>query len=115
MESLVRAHTRTPRAALNSVLVLIAIGLSGCSKADDTTKAAGAAGASAADPAATAAKQLEPPPPPTEGAASWTPRALDELLPPIALYPDAVLGQVLSASTNSQEVLDAGNWLLDNQ
>ena len=37
------------------------------------------------------------------------------MLAPVALYPDAVLAQVLSASTNAQEVLDAGNWLLDNQ
>jgi hypothetical protein len=37
------------------------------------------------------------------------------LLAPIALYPDAVLGQVLVASTNPQEVLDAGNWRLGNQ
>jgi len=33
----------------------------------------------------------------------------------VALYPDVVLGQVLVASTNPQEVLDAGNWLLQNQ
>jgi hypothetical protein len=46
---------------------------------------------------------------------SWTPEALEELLAPIALYPDAMLSQVLIASTNPQEVLDAGNWLLQNQ
>jgi hypothetical protein len=46
---------------------------------------------------------------------TWTPEALEELLAPIALYPDVVLGQVLVASTNPQEVLDAGNWLLQNQ
>ena len=46
---------------------------------------------------------------------SWTPEALEELLAPIALYPDPVLSQVLIASTNPQEVLDAGNWLLQNQ
>jgi Protein of unknown function (DUF3300) len=48
-------------------------------------------------------------------AASWTPEALEELLAPVALYPDPVLSQVLIASTNPQEVLDAGNWLLSNQ
>jgi Protein of unknown function (DUF3300) len=46
---------------------------------------------------------------------SWTPEALEELMAPIALYPDPVLSQVLIASTNPQEVLDAGNWLLANQ
>ena len=48
-------------------------------------------------------------------AGSWTPEALEELLAPIAIYPDVVLGHVLAASTNPQEVLDAGNWLLDHQ
>ena len=47
--------------------------------------------------------------------ASWTPEALEELLAPVALYPDPVLSQVLIASTNPQEVLDAGNWLLQNE
>jgi hypothetical protein len=46
---------------------------------------------------------------------TWTPEAMEDLLAPVALYPDVVLGQVLVASTNPQEVLDAGNWLLQNQ
>jgi len=48
-------------------------------------------------------------------AGSWSPEALEELAAPIALYPDVILGHVLTASTNPQEVLDAGNWLLANQ
>jgi hypothetical protein len=48
-------------------------------------------------------------------ARTWTPEALEELLAPVALYPDPVLSQLLIASTNPQEVLDAGNWLLQNQ
>jgi len=47
--------------------------------------------------------------------ASWSPDALEELLAPIALYPDQLLGQILAASVNSQEVMDGGNWLLENQ
>jgi hypothetical protein len=46
---------------------------------------------------------------------SYGPEALETLLAPIALYPDPVLAQVLATSTNPQEVLDAGNWLLQNQ
>jgi hypothetical protein len=46
---------------------------------------------------------------------TWTPEALEDLLAPVALYPDILLGQVLVASTNPQEVLDAGNWLLQNE
>ena len=38
-----------------------------------------------------------------------------ELVAPIALYPDALLAQVLASATNPQEVLDAGNWLIQNQ
>ena len=47
--------------------------------------------------------------------AASTPEQLDKLLAPIALYPDALLMQVLAASVNSQEVLDGGNWLLQNK
>jgi hypothetical protein len=47
-------------------------------------------------------------------ATSWTPEALEDLLAPVALYPDAVLAQLLVAVTNPQEVLDAGNWLIAN-
>ena len=78
--------------------------LAACGKKEETTAATpaaasseGAAGAAAATPD------------------SWTPERLEELLAPVALYPDVVLGHVLSASTNPQEVLDAGNWLIENQ
>jgi hypothetical protein len=54
-------------------------------------------------------------PAPAVTQASWTPDALEQLVAPIALYPDQLLGQVLAASVNSQEVLDGGNWLLQNQ
>jgi len=47
--------------------------------------------------------------------ASWSPDTLEKLVAPIALYPDQLVGQILAASVNSQEVLDAGNWLLQNQ
>jgi Protein of unknown function (DUF3300) len=46
---------------------------------------------------------------------TWTPEGLENLLAPVALYPDAILAQVLMAATNPQEVLDAGNWLLQNE
>jgi Protein of unknown function (DUF3300) len=46
-----------------------------------------------------------------QGQQSFTPDQLDELMAPIALYPDALLAQILMASKNPQEVLDAGNWL----
>lgn len=53
----------------------------------------------------------------TQSAASanTAPMSVDDLVAPIALYPDQLLAQVLTASTNPQEVLDGGNWLLQNQ
>jgi hypothetical protein len=54
-------------------------------------------------------------PAPAVTQASWAPDALEELVAPIALYPDQLLVQILAASINSQEVLDGGNWLLQNQ
>lgn len=56
---------------------------------------------------------VAPPVPVTQ--ASWAPDALEELLAPIALYPDQLLTQILAASVNAQEVLDGGNWLLNYQ
>ena len=44
-----------------------------------------------------------------------SPAGLDHLMAPIALYPDALLMQVLAGAVNSQEILDAGNWLLENK
>lgn len=44
-----------------------------------------------------------------------TPAGLDELLGPIALYPDPVLAIMLQASVNPQEVMDGGNWLALDQ
>lgn len=41
--------------------------------------------------------------------------SIDDLVAPIALYPDQLLGQVLALSVNPQEVLDIGNWLIQNQ
>src|SRR5271163_2474335 len=51
----------------------------------------------------------------TGNSSATTPDQLDKLLAPVALYPDALLMQVLAASINSQEVLDGGNWLLQNK
>ncbi len=63
---------------------------------------------------APAARVAAPDVPATVAPAAWSPESLEELLAPIALYPDPVLAQVLATSTNPQEVLDAGNWLLQN-
>jgi Protein of unknown function (DUF3300) len=40
-----------------------------------------------------------------------TPDQLDQLLAPVALYPDALLAQITTASTSPQQILDVNNWL----
>ena len=40
---------------------------------------------------------------------------LDQLVAPIALYPDTLLAQICAASTDPQQILDADNWLKQNK
>jgi hypothetical protein len=42
------------------------------------------------------------------------PEQLDNLVAPVALYPDPLLGQVLAASTYPLEVVEAGQWMQQN-
>lgn len=43
-----------------------------------------------------------------------TPQELDQLLAPIALYPDTLLAQITTASTDPQQILDVDAWLQQN-
>ena len=58
-------------------------------------------------------------PPPADAAppsaASWSPNQLANLVAPIALYPDALLSQVLVASTYPLEIVEAAQWLRQNR
>ena len=47
------------------------------------------------------------------GAVQFTRQQLDQMLAPIALYPDELLSQILMAATYPQQVLDAAQWLQD--
>jgi hypothetical protein len=116
---------KAQRAIVVSIGIAL-LSLGACRKAE-----APAVATTPAAQTAPAVAAVEPSPPPTAeqlaqaavenaqplsaDATTWTPEALEELAAPIALYPDPVLEQVLIASTNPQEVLDAGNWLLDNK
>jgi hypothetical protein len=40
---------------------------------------------------------------------------LDALVAPIALYPDALVAQVLAAATNADQIRDADDWLAQNR
>jgi hypothetical protein len=54
-----------------------------------------------------------PPPPPPPGA-PLTPEQLNDLVAPVALYPDNLLGEVLAASTYPTEIVEANQWVLDH-
>jgi hypothetical protein len=43
-----------------------------------------------------------------------SPEQLDQLLAPVALYPDALVAQICAASTDPQQILDANAWLQQN-
>jgi hypothetical protein len=64
-------------------------------------------------PATSTSEALAREPPASAEALEAT--ALEELLAPIALYPDALLGAMFATASHPQEVLDAGNWRLDKQ
>lgn len=97
-------------------MLTVAMVVAACgSKHEESSASAASQSAQMQGQTAPVASEASPPAAPAVTRASWAPDALEELLAPIALYPDALLGQVLAASVNSQEVLDGGNWLLQNQ
>jgi len=56
------------------------------------------------------------PPPPDQGApppqyAQQTPEQLQQLVAPIALYPDSLVAQILAASTYPEQVVEADRWV----
>src|SRR6516164_1234969 len=56
-----------------------------------------------------------PAPPPPGGAPTLRAEQLDQLLAPIALYPDALLAQILMAATYPLEIVKANRWLRDTR
>src|SRR5215475_7081963 len=55
-------------------------------------------------------EQGAPLPAPPQMAVSYPPQELDRIVSPIALYPDSLLGQVLTAATFSPEIPEAARW-----
>jgi len=61
-----------------------------------------------------------PPPPPLQvdpalvGSAKFKPEELEAIVAPVALYPDALLAQVLMASTYPLEIVEAARWSKEN-
>ncbi len=44
-------------------------------------------------------------------AAQQSPEQLEQLVAPIALYPDALIAQILAAATYPDQVVEAGKWM----
>jgi hypothetical protein len=68
--------------------------------------------------------QEQPPPPPTDAppqqdsqpsAPPLTPDQLQDLVAPVALYPDTLLSEILAATTYPIEVVEAQQWLQQNR
>src|ERR1035437_971826 len=57
----------------------------------------------------------QPAPPKQAPAQLLSPDQLDTLVAPVALYPDALLSQVLVAATYPLEIVEAGQWLQRNR
>jgi len=59
-----------------------------------------------------AAASISQPPP---QAAQQSTEQLQQLVAPIALYPDALIAQILAASTYPDQVVEAGKWMAQNK
>ena len=102
---------------VSSILAAASSLVDGCSRgpSNSSSTASTAAQPSPAAPAApqAAAPQAAPAPPgPAPGAA--TAQQLEQLVSPIALYPDTLVAQILAASTYPSEVVEAHRWLDQN-
>src|SRR5689334_15564696 len=78
--------------------------------ADQPSASGSKTSANAARKDTAAAASAEPGPPP--GAA--TQKELEELVSPIALYPDLLVARILVASTYPDQVVEAHKWLQQN-
>jgi hypothetical protein len=64
-----------------------------------------------APPPTQGAPQAAPPPPYTQS----TPEQLQQLVAPIAMYPDSLVAQILAASTFPEQIVEADRWVQEHQ
>jgi uncharacterized membrane protein YgcG len=57
------------------------------------------------------AAEMAPPSSSEPAQAAWTPDELNELVAPIALYPDALVAQIVAAASYPSQVADADQWV----
>jgi hypothetical protein len=89
----------------------------GCSRGESNpsstaSTAAQPSPATSAAPQAAAPQAAPAPPGPAPGAA--TAQQLEDLVSPIAIYPDTLVAQILAASTYPSEIVEAHRWLDQN-
>jgi hypothetical protein len=102
---------------MSSTLVADSFLVDGCSRgpsnpSSTASTAAQPSPALSAAPQAAVPQKAPAPPGPAPGAA--TAQQLEELVSPIALYPDTLIAQILAASTYPSEVVEAHRWLDQN-
>src|SRR5208282_986548 len=117
MKLLARPQGRSlPLILAAAVLMSTSPMVTGCSRGEDQPAAASSSeaqpsvAATAAPATLAPAAAVEPGPPP--GAA--TAQDLQELVSPIALYPDVLVAQILAGSTYPTQVVEADRWLKQN-
>jgi Protein of unknown function (DUF3300) len=99
-----------------AVLISTTPMITGCSRGDEQPAAAPSTQAQAS-----IAPTAEPAPPPPAAAAEPGPppggasaQQLQELVSPIALYPDVLVAQILAGSTYPTQVVEADRWMKQN-
>ena len=93
------APTKNMRAVLSSTLLLSLLTLAGCNKPSDPAQPK-----TADTPAAAQAAPYTPP----------TADQLSQMVAPIALFPDKLVGQVLAGATYPEQISAANQWLGQN-
>jgi hypothetical protein len=66
-------------------------------------------------PAPPAPPQTAPPSAPAPPYTQSTPEQLQQLVAPIALYPDSLVAQILAASTFPEQIVEADRWVQEHQ
>ncbi|MGB9421601.1 MAG: DUF3300 domain-containing protein, partial [Candidatus Acidiferrum sp.] len=109
MNNLVRAvGFRVPLLAKRSLVCLLSLALL---LATLPANALASQDAQAPPPAQTPPPGQTPPGPPYT---TQTPQQLQDLVAPIALYPDSLVAQILAASTFPEQVVEADRWVQDH-
>ncbi|MDT4821672.1 hypothetical protein FQZ97_548570 [compost metagenome] len=93
-----------------TAVLLAVLALSGCSDDDNPAEAKTPAENTAAPAAPVAPATPAEPAAPAPTDAVFKPEELDQMMAPLALYPDALLAQVLMAATYPGNVADAVAW-----